>query len=233
MTGVQTCALPIFFDPDQILEHKLAALDEGAPLGFLEAVASAEPAPGGGAVSALAGALGAALAAMVGRLTVGKRKYAEVNDEMRVLIVKAEEIRRRLTARIEEDTAAFNAVMAAYKLPKATDEELAARNAAIQTAMIRAGEVPLSTAQDALAAMELTLTVALKGNTNAISDAAAGAWMAMAGVQAAALNVRINATSVEDAAVTRAWQRELSAIYTRAESILAQVQEAAVRRGGL
>ncbi|MDY0020368.1 MAG: glutamate formimidoyltransferase [Anaerolineae bacterium] len=221
------------FDPDQILEHKLAALDEGAPLGFLEAVASAEPAPGGGAVSALAGALGAALAAMVGRLTVGKRKYAEVNDEMRVLIVKAEEIRRRLTARIEEDTAAFNAVMAAYKLPKATDEELAARNAAIQTAMIRAGEVPLSTAQDALAAMELALTVALKGNTNAISDAAAGAWMAMAGVQAAALNVRINATSVEDAAVTQAWQRELSAIYTRAESILAQVQEAAVRRGGL
>ena len=221
------------FDPDQILEHKLAAMDEGAPLGFLDSVASSEPAPGGGAVSALAGALAAGLAAMVGRLTAGKRKYADVSEEMRVLIVQAEELRASLTARIDEDTAAFNAVMAAYKLPKGSDEEKAARSAAIQTAMAGAAEVPLSTARDALAAMELALVVALKGNVNAVTDAGTAAWMAMAAIQGAALNVRINATSVKDAELSQSWLDALSKINTRAESILAQVQEAAVKRGGM
>jgi formiminotetrahydrofolate cyclodeaminase len=184
-------------------------------------------------VAALAGALAAALAAMVGRLTVGKRKYADVNDEMRDLIVEAEKLRATLTATIEEDIAAFNAVMAAYKLPKGTDEEQVERAAAIQRAMTRAAEVPLATAQHALAAMELALVVASKGNTNAITDAATAAWMAMAALQGAALNVRINATSIEDAALSQSWLKTLGTLTTRAESVLAQVQEAAVQRGGL
>ena len=218
------------FDPDQILEHKLAALDEGAPLGFLDAVASKAPAPGGGSVAALAGALAAALAAMVGRLTAGRRRFIEVREEMRDLIVKAEKLRAALTARMDEDTQAFNAVMAAYRLPKGTAEEQVARNSAIQETMIGAAEVPLATAQDALAVLELSLVVARHGNPNAITDAATSAWMAMAAIQGAALNVRINATSVEDKALSQSWLNALDKITTRADSLLAQVQELAMSR---
>ena len=221
------------FTPEQIIERKLAALDEGAPLGFLESVAANTPTPGGGSVAALAGALGAALAAMVGRLTVGKRKYAAVEEEMAALIIKAEQLRAALTARMDEDAVAFDAVMAAFKLPKGTEEEQAARNAAIQKATIGAAEVPLATARDALKVMEFALTVARKGNVNAVSDAASAAWMSMASIQSAALNVRINAASIEDPALKSAWEREIAQIITRAESLLAQVQEAAVTRGGL
>ncbi len=221
------------FTPEQIIERKLAGLDEGAPQGFLEAVAANSPAPGGGSVAALAGALAAALATMVARLTVGKRKYAAAEDEMRALILKAEQLRTTLTARIDEDADAFNAVMAAFKLPKETEEEQAARNAAIQAATIRAAETPLATAQDCLAAMELVLAVALKGNLNAVSDAATAAWMSMAGIQGAMLNVRINAVSIEDQTLKQGWLAELARIEARANSLLAQTQEAAVKRGGL
>lgn len=221
------------FTPEQIIERKLAAMDEGAPLGFLDAVAANTPTPGGGSAAALAGALGAALAAMVGRLTVGKRKYAAVEQEMATLIIKAEKLRATLTARMDEDATAFDAVMAAFKLPKGTEEEQGARNAAIQKATIGAAEVPLGTARDALSVMELALTVARKGNVNAVSDAASAAWMAMASIQSALLNVRINAASLEDQTLKGAWQTEIGRILARAESLLAQVQEAAVTRGGL
>jgi len=221
------------FTPEQIIERKLTALDEGAPLGFLEAVAANSPTPGGGSVAALAGALGAALAAMVARLTVGKRKYVAVEAELTALIVKAEQLRAALTARMDEDAAAFDAVMAALKLPKDTAEEQATRAAAIQKATLNAAEVPLATAREALQVLELALTVARKGNVNAVSDAASAAWMSMASIQGAALNVRINAVSIEDQALKSAWEREVAQLLTRAESLLAQVQEAAVTRGGL
>ncbi len=221
------------FSPDQIIERKLAALDEGAPLGFLEAVAAKTPTPGGGSVAALAGALAAALAAMVGRLTASRRKYAEVKEEMAAMIVEAEKLRTALTQRMEEDSAAFEAVMRAYKMPKSSEEEHVARQAAIREAMIHAAEVPLATARDALAAMELAKVAASKGNVNAVTDAATAAWMAMAAIQGAALNVRINAASVEDEERRRAWLDELEHILTRAQSLLAQTQEAAIERGGM
>ncbi len=221
------------FSPDQIIERKLAALDEGAPLGFLEAVAAKTPTPGGGSVAALAGALAAALAAMVGRLTASRRKYAEVKEAMAAMIVEAEKLRTALTRRMEEDSAAFEAVMRAYKMPKSSEAEQAARAAAIHEAMIHAAEVPLATARDALAAMELAHLAASKGNVNAVTDAATAAWMAMAAIQGAALNVRINAASVEDEALRRQWLGELDRILTRAQSLLAQTQEVAIRRGGM
>lgn len=220
------------FDPQQILENRLAALDEAAPLGFLDAVASNSPAPGGGSVAALSGALAAALAAMVGRLTVGKRRYAKVQAELSAVIVQAEKLRRDLTARMAEDAQAFNAVMVAFKLPKDSVAEQEARSAAIESATIYAAEVPLSTARDALAVMELTLSVVQKGNPNAVTDAATAAWMAMAGIQGAALNVRINATSIKTEEKRQAWLVELRKIDTRAQSLLAQVQEIAAKRGG-
>ncbi len=221
------------FSPEQIIERKLAALDEGAPLGFLEAVAAKTPTPGGGSVAALAGALAAALAAMVGRLTASRRKYAEVKEAMAEMIVQAEKLRTALTRRMEEDSAAFEAVMRAYKMPKSSEAEQAARAAAIHEAMVHAAEVPLATARDALAAMELAHLAASKGNVNAVTDAATAAWMAMAAIQGAALNVRINAASVEDEGLRRQWLGELDRILTRAQSLLAQTQEVAIERGGM
>ncbi|HOU15126.1 MAG TPA: glutamate formimidoyltransferase [Anaerolineae bacterium] len=221
------------FEPDQILENKLAALDEGAPVGFLDAVAANTPAPGGGAVAALAGALAAALVTMVGRLTVGKRHYADVQEEATEAVTRAEKLRATLTKAMDEDSAAFNAVMAAYKLPKATEEEQHARDAAIQEATVHATEVPLATARAALEALELALLVASKGNVNAASDAATAAWMAMASIQSAALNVRVNAANLQDTAQKDAWLAELDAIDTRAQTLLKDVQTVAAQRAGI
>jgi glutamate formiminotransferase / formiminotetrahydrofolate cyclodeaminase len=221
------------FEPGQILENKLMGLDEGAPVGFLDAVAANTAAPGGGAVAALAGALAAALVTMVGRLTVGKRRYAEVEDAMAEAVVQAEKLRARLTAAMDEDSAAFNAVMAAFRLPKATAEEQQARDAAIQTATIHATEVPLATARATLEALELALLVAGKGNVNAASDAATAAWMAMASIQSAALNVRVNAASLADTARKDAWLTEVREIDTRAQTLLEEVQAVVTQRTGI
>ncbi len=221
------------FEPDQILESKLATMDEAASQGFLDAVAANSPTPGGGSVAALAGALAAALTAMVGRLTVGKRRYADVKQAVSDAIVAAEKLRATLTVRMDEDAAAFDKVMAAYKLPKGTPDEQVARDAEIQSATILAAEVPLATARDALAAMQLALVVAEKGNVNAITDAATAAWMAMASIQGAALNVRINATSIHDAAKKQEWLDELATVTEQAETLLAQIQRVTVERGGL
>ncbi len=221
------------FEPGQILENKLAALDEGAPVGFLDAVAANSAAPGGGAVAALAGALAAALVAMVGRLTVGKRRYADVQDEAAEAVTRAEKLRAVLTAAMDEDSAAFDAVMAAYKLPKVTEKEQRARDAAIQTATAHATEVPLATARAALEALELALLVAGKGNVNAASDAATAAWMAMASIQSAALNVRVNAASLQDAVQKDTWLTELNAIDARAQTLLKEVQTVAAQRAGI
>lgn len=221
------------FEPGQILENKLAALDEGVPVGFLDAVAANSAAPGGGAVAALAGALSAALVAMVGRLTVGKRRYADVQEEAAGAVVQAEKLRVALTTAMDEDSAAFNAVMTAYKLPKTTEEEQRARDAAVQTATAHATEVPLATARASLEALELALLVASKGNVNAASDAATAAWMAMASIQSAALNVRVNAAGIQDAARREAWLAELNAINARADTLLKEVQAVVAQRAGI
>lgn len=221
------------FEPGQILENKLAALDEGTPVGFLDAVAANSAAPGGGAVAALAGALSAALVAMVGRLTVGRRRYADVQDEMSGAVARAEKLRAALTAGMDEDSAAFTEVMAAFKLPKATEEEQRARDAAIQAATAHAIEVPLATARASLEALELALLVASKGNINAASDAASAAWMALASIQSAMLNVRVNAVSIQDAARKEVWLAELEDIDTRAQTLLKEVQTVAAQRAGI
>lgn len=221
------------FEPGQILENKLAAGEEGAPVGFLDAVAANTPVPGGGAVAALAGALAAALVAMVGRLTVGKRRYAEVQNEMAEAVVQAEKLRAALTAGMDEDSAAFDAVMAAGKLPKNTAEEQRARDAAIRQATVHAIEVPLATARTALAALELARLVADKGNVNAASDAATAAWIAMASIQSAMLNVRVNAATLQDTTQQDAWFAELAAIDARAQMLLQEVQTVVGQRAGL
>jgi methenyltetrahydrofolate cyclohydrolase len=165
---------------------------------FLDELASNSPAPGGGSVAALAGAAGAALSSMVCNLTVGKKKYADVQAEMAAIVLETEKLRKELTLLIDEDTEAFNTVMAAFGLPKGTEQEQKARAAAVQEATKSATMVPLQVMTVCQQALRHTLIVAQKGNKNSASDAGVAALMLQAGCSGAALNVRINLNGLSD-----------------------------------
>jgi glutamate formiminotransferase/formiminotetrahydrofolate cyclodeaminase len=165
---------------------------------FVDEVSSESPAPGGGSVAALAGSLSAGLAAMVANLTVGKKGYETAWDELSLLAERAQGVKDRLARAVDDDTEAFNAVMAAMRMPKATADQQAARNAALESGYQHAATVPLQTARACLEALELSLVVAQKGNRNSASDAGVAALMARAGVEGAVLNVLINLGSVKD-----------------------------------
>lgn len=165
---------------------------------FLDEVASSSPAPGGGSVAALSGALGAALSSMVCNLTRGKQGYEKVQDEIREILEKSEGLRKDLTDLIDKDTDAFNEVMKALKMPKETENQKEQRRNAMQTAFKQAAEVPLETARKCVEILDVAHIVAVKGNKSSISDAAVSALMAQTGVQAAMLNVRINLSSIKD-----------------------------------
>ena len=165
---------------------------------FLDEVASSSPAPGGGSVAALSGALGAALTSMVCNLTKAKQGYESVQDEIAEVLEKSEGLRKDLIDLIDKDTDAFNEVMKALKMPKETEDQKEERRHAMQTAFKQAAEVPLETARKCVQILDVALIVAEKGNKNSISDAAVSALMAQTGVQAAMLNVRINLTSIKD-----------------------------------
>lgn len=172
-----------------------------SPLGgFLDALASGSATPGGGSVAALAGAQAAALVAMVCNLTIGKKAYAAFEPEARALLAQAEVLRVQLQDFIQADTDAFDALMAAYKLPKATESEQAARKAAVQAATIKATEVPLAMAAAARAVLPLCAPLARSGNRSAVSDVGAAALAVRAAVPTALLNVDINLGAIEDAA---------------------------------
>ncbi len=180
-----------------VLEAKVRGT-AGPTLGdWMDSVASSSPAPGGGTVSAISGAMGSALAAMVGRLTVGRKKYAAVDAEFRQIVEKAETLRVRLARLADEDAAAFNAVSAAYAIPK---EKEAERKTAIQKALMAAAHVPLDTLRAAREAAGLAARAAEAGNKNAVSDAGVGALLAGAAARGAAYNVRINVVGMPDPA---------------------------------
>jgi methenyltetrahydrofolate cyclohydrolase len=166
---------------------------------FLDEVASSSPAPGGGSVAALAGALGAALTSMVCNLTRAKQGYESVQAEIAEVLEKSEGLRKDLTDLIDKDTDAFNEVMIALKMPKETEDQKEQRKNAMQAAFKGAAEVPLETARKCVQILDVAHIVAIKGNKNSISDAAVSALMAQTGVQAAMLNVRINLSSIKDA----------------------------------
>jgi formiminotetrahydrofolate cyclodeaminase len=165
---------------------------------FLDEVASSSPAPGGGSVAALSGALGAALTSMVCNLTKAKQGYESVQDEIAEVLEKSEGLRKDLIDLIDKDTDAFNEVMKSLKMPKETEDQKEERRNAMQTAFKQAAEVPLETARKCVQILDVAQVVAEKGNKNSISDAAVSALMAQTGVQAAMLNVRINLTSIKD-----------------------------------
>lgn len=165
---------------------------------FLDELASHSPAPGGGSVAALSGAVGAALTSMVCHLTIGKKKYADVQEEISMVLDQSERLRRELTELIDKDTDAFNMVMAAFGLPKSNEQEQTARNAAIQEATKQATLVPLSVMSLCEQSLHLAATVAAKGNRNSASDAGVSALMLQASCAGAALNIRINLGGISD-----------------------------------
>ena len=165
---------------------------------FLDELASSSPAPGGGSVAALSGALGAALSSMVCNLTRGKQGYEAAQDEIKEILQRSEELRKQLTDLIDKDTEAFNTVMEALKMPKETEDQKEHRQRAMQSAFKYAADVPLETAQKCMQILDIARILSEKGNKNSISDAAVSALMAQTGLHAAMLNVRINLCSIKD-----------------------------------
>jgi glutamate formiminotransferase/formiminotetrahydrofolate cyclodeaminase len=188
------------FKPEMVLEKKVRdAVQGGESLtGFVAAVASPVPAPGGGSVSAHVGALGAALAQMVAGLTAGRKKYVSVDAEMRELALKAARLENTLSARVAKDAEAYSHVTDAYKLPSEPEDAANRRKAAITDALLGAAEVPLETARACAAVAELAAAAATKGNVNAVSDAGVAALLADAACKGAVYNVRINISALED-----------------------------------
>ncbi len=227
------------FEKEQVLETRLyAALSRGesrAPQPeqtFLDELASSAPAPGGGSAAAHAGAMAAALVAMVARLTVGRKKYAAVKERMWQVIEQAEAQRAALTQAVQEDAAAFEQVMAAFKLPKGTPEEQERRKAAIQQATLEAAKVPLRVAHKVVDVLELAAQAAELGNVNAITDAGTAAALSKAALSGASLNVRINLTSLDDQHAAGSLMDELSALEDRAAMLMERVRTALQDRGG-
>lgn len=226
------------FEPDQVLETRLyealqeKPLPEGEEPTFLDRLAEGTPTPGGGSAAAHTAAAAAALVAMVGRLTVGKQKYKDVEPQVWPLIERAEALRRELEGLVAEDAAAFEAVMAARRLPKATEEQQAARQQALLEATRQAAQVPLRTARLAVEVLDLAGQMAAIGNLNAITDAGTAAALARAALTAAGLNVRVNALDLPEAEA-QALRSELETLAADAERRYAEVMQTVQERGGL
>ena len=175
---------------------------------FIDKVTGNDPVPGGGSVSALSGSLAASLAAMVANLTVGRKKYAEVNDEMEQISARMTEKSAELLTDVDRDAEAYDRVFAAFKLPKETDEQKAARKEAIQRETKYAAEVPMEVARTASALLPMIDAAARRGNSNAVTDATVAMMCARTAVIGALLNVRINLTSITDEAFVKAMTEE-------------------------
>ena len=186
--------------------------------GFLANIASSNPVPGGGSVAAHAGALAAALAQMVAGLTVGKKKYAAVDVEMKDIAQSAAALGNELSALVKRDADAYAAVSEAYKLPKEPAEAAAKRSEAVTKALLGAAEVPIETATAAVEVGKLALAVAERGNTNAVTDAGVAALLAHAAATGAAYNVRVNVHALED-------RRKGERLLRRAEELVNQARE--------
>ena len=195
---------------------------------FLNKVAGSDPVPGGGSIAALNGALASALAAMVANLTIGKKKYAEVQEDMLAIAQEAEGLMTAFTTDIDRDSDAYDRVFACFKMPKDTDEEKAARSAAIQEATKYAAQVPLEVARRACALMPRIAEVARRGNQNAVTDACVAMMSARNAVLAALLNVRINLSSLKDQALVARLQAEADELEQQAtareQELLAEVK---------
>lgn len=177
---------------------------------FGEILGSDAPAPGGGSVAALSGALGAELVAMVCRLSVGRKDLEAHAQQIKTGLLEADSLAAGLMRRVDLDTEAFNAVMAAFKLPKATDAEKQKRAEAIQTGYKDAVQSPLSIARECVSVLNLSKSLLGKTNPNALSDLGVAAQQAYAGLEGAIMNVKINLPSIKDEQFKFATSGELS-----------------------
>ena len=192
---------------------------------FLDDLASERPAPGGGGAAAVGGAIGAALVSMVANLTIGKKNYEAVSEDLKAVNAKAEALRAELTHAIEEDVAAFNAVMGAYGLPRASEDEKAKRTAAIQAALKEATLAPLRAVKACFEVIRLSEEAADKGNLNVISDAGVAVLAANAGLRSAALNVFINAKAIKDREFAGQQLSEVNALLAQAAQMTESVYQ--------
>jgi formiminotetrahydrofolate cyclodeaminase len=177
--------------------------------------------------------MGAALVAMVAGLTIGKKKYAEVEAEMQAIRVIAENLRKELGQAVGDDAASFEVLMATFKMPKDTEEQKSARNAAIIQATLNAAHIPLHVAEDVVKVMELALKCAQRANLNAISDSMSGFAMSRAALTAAGYNVRININSLEDKSAGNKMLKELATLEKEADKLEKEIRKVMKERGGI
>jgi glutamate formiminotransferase/formiminotetrahydrofolate cyclodeaminase len=213
------------FTPEQVLERQVRDVVSGGESvsGFLASVASSNPVPGGGSVAAHAGALAAALAQMVAGLTIGKKKYAAVDAEMKEAALKAVALGNQLATLVKRDAEAYALVSEAYKLPKEPADAAARRSETVTNALLKAAEVPLETARAAVEVAQLAAILAEKGNTNAVTDAGVAALLAVAAAQGAAYNVRVNVQALEDKSKGQSLAREAERLVKKASDFGDQV----------
>jgi len=228
------------FHKEQILESRLyspSAANGSAPskpASFVEILSTPTPTPGGGSAAAYAGAMGAALVSMVSGLTIGKKKYADVQAEMQAVRVMAEKLRKELYQAVDDDAGAFEALMGTFRLPKETEEEKSKRNAAIIQATLNAAHVPLHVAEDAVKVMELAIKCARSGNVNALSDAMSGFAMSRAALTAAGYNVRTNVNSLGDVSSSGGnMLKDLLELEKKADELETEIRAVMKERGGI
>lgn len=203
---------------------------------YMAATASGDPTPGGGSVAALAGGLGSALTQMVSNLTVGKKAYEELPEETKTAILnnskEVEKIMEDLSNIVDEDTKAFDKVMIAFKLPKETEEEKAARSQAIQDGYRVAIEVPFRCAEKCLKVLELQEVFAHNGNVNAITDVGVGTLLAYTGLEGALFNVTINLSSIKDEEYKNEMEEKVNKMLNRGKELKEELLKVVYKRLG-
>jgi len=212
------------FDPKKkiieylLVDDQMKKLQELSLIGFSEMLASDSPAPGGGSAAAYVGALGASLGAMVGNLSANKRGWEDKQTFFSDWAIKGQAGRQKLLALVDEDTNAFNSLMAAFRMPKDTEDEKKARSSAIEVATLRAIESPLNTVRVAQDQFAMLYEMADKGNPNSVSDAGVGAVCAMAAVEGGWMNVMINLRGLKDKVIAEKIKAEANALLETAKA---------------
>ena len=232
------------FSPDQILEQRLFTATQNSSSkkpgqedeqqkDFIAQLAEGTPTPGGGSAAAHTAAAAAALVSMVTRLTIGKKKYADVEAKMWDILSQATQLTSEFRQAVVDDSQAFMKIMEAFKLPKETDEQIARRNAVVEEHTFGAAIVPLEVARKCLKVMSLAAEVIQQGNLNAISDGGSAAFLAKAAFTAAGMNVRINLLNVSDQARAAAIIADLELLERQVTDIEGVIRSVLETRGGV
>lgn len=194
-------------------------------LEFIDALASSKPVPGGGGASALVGSVGMALGSMVGNLTVGKKKYADVEEDIKALLLESEALIRRFNELVKEDAEVFEPLSKAYGLPAGTEEEKAEKERVLQEVLVKATQVPMEIAENSFAAIKLLDQYARKGSRLVVSDAGVGVIFCKSALQGAKLNVLINLQLMKNQELKQEFCRRITAVESEGLQLADQVYE--------